>query len=49
MPPVEVDDRRRRERVQSPPLADIAAAKIAAIIRPTRPIGILVVMKVGNT
>ena len=33
----------------SPPLADIAAAKIAAIIRPTSPIGICVVMKVGNT
>ena len=33
----------------SPPLADIAATKIAAIIRPTRPIGMRVVMKVGNT
>ena len=32
-----------------PPLADMAAAKIAAIIRPTRPIGMWVVMKVGNT
>ena len=33
----------------SPPLADIAAAKIAAIISPTSPIGIRVVMNVGKT
>jgi len=33
----------------SPALADIAAAKIAAIINPTSPTGIAVVMNVGNT
>ena len=49
VPPVEVDDRRRRQRVQLAGAADIAAAKIAAIIRPTRPTGMWVVMKVGNT
>jgi hypothetical protein len=35
--------------LSSPPLADIAAAKIAAIISPTSPIGSSVVMNVGNT
>ena len=35
--------------LSSPPLADIAAAKIAAIIRPTSPIGMWVVMNVGKT
>ena len=30
-------------------IADIAAAKIAAIIRPTRPTGICVVTNVGKT
>ena len=29
--------------------ADMAADRMAAIIRPTRPIGILVVMNVGKT
>ena len=33
----------------SPALADMAAAKIAAISSPTSPIGIRVVMNVGNT
>jgi hypothetical protein len=33
----------------SPALADIAAAKIAAIIKPSNPTGICVVMNVGNT
>ena len=35
--------------LSSAAMLDIAAAKIAAIIRPTMPIGSLVVMKVGNT
>ena len=33
----------------SPAIVDIAAAKIAAISRPTRPIGMCVVMNVGKT
>ncbi len=35
--------------LSSPAAADIAAAKIAAIISPTSPTGMCVVMKVGNT
>ena len=35
--------------LSSPDAVDIAAAKIAAIISPTSPTGMCVVMNVGNT
>ena len=35
--------------LSSAAIDDIAAAKIAAMIRPTRPIGICVMTNVGNT